>query len=274
VTDHPCAADGCNYPAQDGTICFHCVGDLERDLGEVAAYRAELETSLARQSAIGEREGGRSAEKPLPIDMRASEALSVLRSTLVAWSRLVVEEDDAPWPDDTLDAMASLLMSRVGWLRVHPAGHEAVDELRAAMSLARRVVDRPADRWFAGPCSECKEPLYARPNAAQVSCRACELVYDVAERREWLREATESYLATAREISGLCQVMFGELVTASMIRGYAHRGTIAPHGVKRDDRGRDVPLYRMGDVFAAAARAAADPQSRRAARKDARDAVA
>lgn len=76
----------------------------------------------------------------------------------------------------------------------------------------------------------------------------------------------EDYLASAADISELSEV-FGQHVTAAMIRGYAHRGRIAAHGTRVDWRGREVPTYRIGDVRAALDAARRDPVEARAARK-------
>jgi hypothetical protein len=144
-----------------------------------------------------------------------------------------------------------------------------VEEVGSAMTMVRRKVDRPADRLFAGICTECQEALYARQGATTVVCRTCSLEYDIETLQASLRDRLEDRLATASEISGLCKRMFGEWVTTAMIRSYAHRDRIASHGTKVDARGKSVPMYRMGDVFTAAAEAALDPrQSRRNARED------
>lgn len=274
MTEYPCPVDRCIYPCHDAAFCVSCRDQLERDLAEVPAYSAELETALSRQTAMGDRNGGRSADKPLPYDAGASEALTVLRSTLVGWVRVAVEEDDAAWPADTLDAMSQLLLRRISWLRGHPAGAEAVEEVAAAMRLARRAVDRPADQLFAGVCGECREALYARQEATTVVCRTCSLEYDVDTLQADLKARLEDVLATAGEISGLCKRMFGEWVTTAMIRSYAHRGAIGRHGSKLDARGKVVPLYRMGEVFDAAQKASKDPRTaRRNARTDAEEAA-
>lgn len=250
MSEYVCGVDGCDRPTHDWTICSTCSATLERDLAEVPAYRAELETTLARQTSMGERHGGRSAEKPLPYDPRASEALYILRSTLVGWVRVAVEEDDADWPEDTLDAMAALLLSRMGWLRTHKAGAEAVDEIGAAMLLVRRTVDRPADRWYAGTCradhegQECPQELYARPWAHEFTCPTCGTTWDAQERREWLLDAVEDELAHASQLAAAVTSL-GQPVTADRIRQWASRGRIFHRTV--DARKR--PLYLVRDVL-------------------------
>lgn len=279
MSEHLCAVEDCGRPVQDATICARCTDDLERNLGDVASLREELETTLTRQAAIGERNGAKSAEVPLAFHAGASEALSVLRSTLVGWVRVAVEEDNAPWPEDRIEAMAAVLMCRLNWLRRHEAAQEATGEIQAAVDLARRTVDRPMPRWYAGPCTgqidgePCPGHLYARPTASEVSCPKCQAVYDVAARQDWLRTSVEDHLGTAAEISALCRTLLGDLVTSAMIRGYAHRGSIAAHGDTEDPRGRTVPLYRIGEVMTAAAQAGGSSSSRREAKRAAREAA-
>lgn len=145
---------------------------------------------------------------------------------------------------------AQWLHDHLDQVRQHPSGPEAIEELRAAIRQARATIDRPADRWYAGRCGDgpvngdgfCGTDLYAKPDAAVVTCPDCGAQYDVAERRAWLREAVEDVLATAVEIAGWLRT-FGHHITDSAIRSYAHRGRLATHQVN----GR--PLYRVGDVM-------------------------
>lgn len=257
MSDYPCQVDGCGRPTHDWTFCSSCSADLERDLAEVAAYRAELETSLARQTALGRREGGRSAETPLSFNYDAAEALYVLRTALVGWVRVAVEEDGARWPADTLDGMAALLLSRLGWLRTHPAGAEAVDEITTAVTLARRTVDRPGDHLFAGVCGSvpldgpdetCPEVLYARPGAYEVTCRRCSTVHDVEPRRAELLKLAEDQLANAHDLAAGVSNLGAE-VTADRIRQWAHRGRLVQRGVERVGDKRTRPLYLVRDVL-------------------------
>lgn len=207
----------------------------------------------------------------MPYDARASEVAAHLKGVLAGWARVVAEEtgvyadtnrrgigpicrrcDHAscraipaiPEPPDTLAGLAAWLQPRVGWLRHHAAAAEAHDEIVEAVRAARRVIDRPADRLYAGPCDECGGDLYARPGALAVECRPCELVYEVEARRAWLLAALEEHLATTIEISRALTSL-AQPVTPAAIRGYAHRGQLIPRGVND----RRHPLYRLGDVL-------------------------
>lgn len=262
---HDCA---CGRPIQDtAVVCPHCGFQLDAALAEIVEYRGlayDLDAAVSRQVRIGQREGSRSAETPLPYNKRASDAATHLRSVLVSWARIVHEETDpAPigptcrrckhrscrairfrqLPPDTLAGIATWLRPRVGWLRHHRAGAEAWDEITQAVRDARRAVDRPAERLFAGPCNECDTDLYAIAGALSVTCPECGLMYEVEARREWLLGALEDHLVNATQMSRLVTYL-GIKVADSTIRTYASKGRIASHGT--DAKGH--PLYKLGEV--------------------------
>src|SRR5690606_2934282 len=99
-----------------------------------------------------------------------------------------------PWPEDSCESMAAWLSARLQRLVRHPAAPEAHGEITAAVRDARRVVDRPQERRFAGYC-DCGAALYARPGAATVRCRDCDAdPYDVDERRQAMLAAVADQL--------------------------------------------------------------------------------
>lgn len=89
---------GCGQPADDAYLCRVCTNVLRRDLNRIPDLADELDTVLARQTAYLEHHGGRSADTPLPIDTRASEAAWVLRNTLGTWARVLHDERGVPLP--------------------------------------------------------------------------------------------------------------------------------------------------------------------------------
>lgn len=92
------ATCGCGQPITDAHLCTRCTNRLRRDLHTVPDLVAELDTVLARDTAYAEHHGGASADKPLPIDTRASEASWVLRNTLTTWARILHDERAVPLP--------------------------------------------------------------------------------------------------------------------------------------------------------------------------------
>lgn len=248
-----CAA--CARPVGDqARICATCTARLARDLGDVGALAGELQTTRLRQSRTGGQATGvlsRAYERPLPWDQRASEASDVLRSTVVGWVRVVLEERGARLPDDTMQAMATFLLAHLEWLRHANSADECADEMRHAVALAYRTIDSAPGRLYVGPCdpqgiygeSVCPTDLYAREGAAEVTCRVCDLIWDVQGRRQAMLDVAGDQLVTAADLSRFLS-LYGEPLTAERIRQWSSRGQIAEHGKTPDGRS----LYRVSEV--------------------------
>ena len=249
------ATCACGKPAPDAAICRTCTDQLAADLAAIPQLREQLDLTLSRQTASGRQDGGRSAEKPMPYHLGASDALEVLGSALRAAARTV----DLPTATGgRIDILATLLGLRLDQLAAHPdtAGHAR--KIGDAVAKANRSIDRVPDRWFAGACDAqgwimrpteapdlgCGEWLYARPEARDVRCPKCSTEYDVEMRRAWMLEAAEDYLCHASLIAAAV-TRLGESVKANTITQWAVRGRLERRG--QDDRGR--PLFRVGDVL-------------------------
>lgn len=251
TTENLCA---CGRPSRDATICMGCACELDAAIAEICEVRGlayDLDIALSRQARLGDRNGSRSTETPVAYDKRASEAAKNLKGILVGWTRVIAEETGADLPPDTLAGIATWLRPRVGWMRHHPAGAEAHDEIIDAVRLARRVIDRPAERLYAGPC-DCGEDLYAKHGAAYVECHNHEqpIVWPVEARRTWLLDSAREMLLTTTEISQAL-ALYAMDASPAALRGYVGRGRLFRKG--GDDR---KPLYRLGDVLDILARQA------------------
>jgi hypothetical protein len=234
--------------------------DADRGLGR------EIDETVARQTATSAREGGRSSSKPLPFNDRAAKVAHQVQLALARWMRELRDGDEPLAPADVV-AVAAWLLERVERVAVHPAGARLARDVHRAVEDLRRAVDRPADRWFMGPCDTdgCTEEhllveddgrartvrrpteLYATAGAETVTCPRCHAEYAIAERRAWLLAAADDQLAHA-ELIGRAAPALGVDITPSKVRNYAARGRIVAHGKDRHDR----PLYRVGDVIAVA----------------------
>ena len=142
----------CGRPSGDqATACVTCAQKASQALLWVAEWLADdLVTATARQTALG---GGRSggkptkaSEAPLPLDLRASEALAVLRNTLSGWVRVIADDHHGSHPTNTVKAMARWLVPVIGWARGQEYGPELIDEIQAAVGQALAAVDRPIRR--------------------------------------------------------------------------------------------------------------------------------
>jgi hypothetical protein len=255
----------CTSPlGDDAVICSACAARLEKALVETEAVVRELDLTLARQSTrvemmgvmpVSDDDENRTLDAPalgvhvqkLPYDRMASEALGTLRSRLVGWVRVALEErEEAAWPRDTLPAMAAYLLARLEWLRHHAAAKDILDEIVSAVEAVERVTDRYVDRWYVGTCGagDCHEPLYCAANATFVACATCRSMHDVGARRAKMLDELDDKLATADECSWAVSHSLRQ-VNPARIRKWSERGRIFAHGVNA----KGQPLYRVGDVL-------------------------
>lgn len=248
-----CPSCGCEQGA--GLLCSAETDRLERDLGDVAAIVAELDVTLSRQARIGS--GGKSGVMANHRDgyhQGASLAAEALTNTLAAWVIDVCGED---WPFGPKAGAASFsrdLLSHVNEIRRHPAVDELVDEITDAISQARRVVDRPADRVYLGQCFvetpdpegrqvTCLAEIWARPTASEVRCSVCMTEHPVSERRAWLLTKAADMIVTVKEAASYLGEVGGIRVTESSIRGYLHRHRLAYRAPMEACR------FRLGDLL-------------------------
>ncbi|MBB5137589.1 hypothetical protein HNP84_007341 [Thermocatellispora tengchongensis] len=237
----------------------------------------DLEMAITRQERLGAGTGGRPGrETPIPFGVAASEVAWALRTTLVSWVLVMLDEEQprprgatcgrtgcghpsCGWirnprrpPEETLPAMAEWLASRAEAIRRHPHGAAGVDEILDAIRRAQAVTTRGADLLYCGPCGawtmqgECEMHLYARAGAGRVQCR-CGAIWDVAQRRDRLLRAAWRTLASATEIARALTSL-DHPITPERIWQWAHRGRLTVRGYRREGR-RLIPLYRVGEVM-------------------------
>ncbi len=268
----PCPVTWCDRPRPGSSrVCGACAQELVRDLGDVPSLSHHLDLALTRQSRMGSGDGGRrGAETPLPWDERAREAGFILRSALVGWVRVLSEDVRAiegpmcgyvcghstceymslgRGPVDDLAAIARWLIRHAKVLLLHEAAGEAAEEILDAVRQARRAVDRPADRLYAGPCDQCGVDMYARPGAALVACPVCvdedgrRLRYEVRDRREWLLAEAAELLLPAPDVARALTSLVRPIAPA-LLHTWVARGKLSARSV--DARGR--ALFRVADV--------------------------
>jgi hypothetical protein len=258
----------CGRPTPDNaTVCPRCAHVLDADIADVAAPRGlayDLDIALGRRThtaltatevAEEKRAPGVLPANPLPYNPRASAVAGELARVLRRWAYVVKDGTGDTYPPRRMVDLAGWLRPRVGWLRHHEAGADAYEQITGAVHEARRVIDRPADKLYAGPCDECGRDLYAGIDAAYVRCGNVdgheggdEWVWSVVERRRWLLDSARDVLATTTEISRALARYQGKSLTTEAIRGYVKRGRLTVRG-HRPDGGRKVPLYRLGDML-------------------------
>lgn len=233
-----CTVPRCGRPVEDATLCHRCTDHLERALAEVPWLTEQLEITVTRAKAQTFDGGSRSAERPLPYHLKASEAatgLSAALRELAAALRVAGELATAPHAPIPL---SRALLGELKAIRRNNYG-PTVDTITRTHRTAMRIIDRPAEKVYAGPC-ECGEDLYAKKAAAEVACRGCDRTYDVAEMQEWMKSQVADRLVTAREGAGLLS-RFDLPTEQKTIDKWHERNRVTVRG--HNPRGRRMYLF-------------------------------
>ncbi|MCW2881918.1 MAG: hypothetical protein JWQ95_6018 [Sphaerisporangium sp.] len=164
---------------------------------------------------------------------------------------MVSDERGVTVPMHSAATLARYLLGNVEWLRHHPAGADAVTEIRDAVRDVRHAIDLPNVRVYLGACNDCGEGLYAREGASQAACRTCVTpdgerpVYEVTERRQWMLATIEDLEMTTPQAAHALSVLIREIKPA-MIHTWHARDKLSPVSV--DERGHS--RFRIPDVAA------------------------
>lgn len=294
----------CERPVPDSlTLCRTCGDAVVTDLLAVPGLLVEMTVMRARLTRFaGGRNGGRSAETPLPVNasrrgtaMLGDGALTRLDTAVIGWTRVIAEDlavspciggpvliaavQDSRGGDRRHDpaaiplAMPTPLEQAAIWLARHPhqiRAHEAACEMKreiaAALDELRRLVDKPAELRYLGPCpsrvadeARCGHGLRAQRGASWVRCGRCRVQHEIAAIEQRAREAAEDLLCTLAEVLRLTAEMGAPVAKTTLYR-WARERRIAPRGWSHGDEygvritdywiHRDDPaVYRLGDVL-------------------------
>lgn len=196
---------------------------IRTTLKRVPGILADLEPTPKRGSGAG------SSEPKLPISETVLEAGDVLRSALVSWARITMEERHVPPPtEDTVPAIAAYLTYHSEWLGRHPDGEEAEDEIADAIANLERLTDQPSASVFAGKCPMCGSAVYGKEGRPTAVCttkvpkltdfEACGTIVNVDEGRAQLLAQAASMFASAVDIASILPV------EAATVRKWGSRG--------------------------------------------------
>lgn len=209
--------------------------------------------------------------QPIMGNSRASDLRTNLHGFLIAWVAYCETNNVrhsspilGPPPGDipTMTALSRYLLWRVDGLALTENGSAAVEQITKAVENGKRIIDNPPERWYAGICSAqtddgpCPEELFARSKKGALQCRLCGTVHDVSQRRDYLLAEAEHVNATASEIAAALlswtDYAGSETKLVDRIRKWAEgKGDKPARLLIRGHitvRGRQRPLYRLGDV--------------------------
>lgn len=260
----------CTAPRPDDAyICLNCISKLRHALWKLTATNApsssgergrslldELEATITGQARIRSRNtglpGASGGELGLPWNEFAATVKEQLHATLVDW---VITT--AGYHNLTLTTLFPGLADAAEWLTDHvwsiasmEIAGQAVAAILAAVTAVERVIDRPAERRYCGPCHpDCGGQVWGWLDKSVARCADCQAEYDAWERREWLLEKARAYVLTAAEASRAIPALLGRELNVKTIRSWANypranqpRLEVAGHTAE------GTPLYRLGDI--------------------------
>lgn len=292
----------CGRPLAGARLCERCQGTFAVAIVNIAAYYADLENIETKRTRYGSAATVRTIGKaqPLIIDMRFAETTARgtqakwdAWNTIVTWCRTVMEDQPElcgptcrsaclhvscaaikrrRWPRNTIQSMCLYLDRQFRWIVREDWAPAMFDELLDVERRLKKLIDRPADKWYAGKCSftdesgyECTAELYAEHDRGTMTCRSCGILHDVSERREVLLREAKDYHVTATEAAGALLAWTdydgSESKLMDRIRKWRDRGRLEVQDVT-SLLGRDRHLYRLGDIQALLIEDAQDAQSK------------
>lgn len=217
--DRLCPGYRCEHPLRDEYLCRACQHRAERALADLPALARDVEVTVTRQDRItnpGKRGTGHA--QPLGANITAADRARVVFELLFEWADFVAQWNHVrglpvfatyrPLTELVPQACA-ILLRYTDWMRNNEQGPALVDAIHQVRRDARRIVDQPAARLYAGPCRAdlgyppelgytCDLPLFRKWGADDIECDGHNP--DKQLRREWTSSGCGTiHLATERD---------------------------------------------------------------------------
>ncbi|MGW2666243.1 hypothetical protein ACWCW7_35270 [Nocardia tengchongensis] len=172
---------------------------------------------------------------------------------------------------DALASPATLVEQAAVWmgchpheLRTHEAARDMLTDITGALKDLRRVIDRPAEMRYLGPCSECGAELRAERGETWVRCRvpSCKTQHEISRLESDALAIAWERLYTLSELGSVLSGV-GAPVPRRTLYSWAAPGKdgpkLHPRGWRHEDQygvritdhqidPRDKQVYRLGDV--------------------------
>lgn len=291
--DRPTAgAKLCEQCSKTLAICLPNLAAYYEDLDivEAKATRYASNTSGNTRRKDADERGGDwqqgAPEKPLPVDDRFLDAIGVgtqvrwdVWNSVTTWARVIMDEQPRvagatcgqpclhvscsairrrAWPrTNKIRSLAAYFDRQFRHITSADWASEFMDEMLDNENRMRRLIDRPADRWYAGRClaedeyGTCTAELYAVAGERFIYCPTCGIEHNVAERREKLLKEAEDHLVTATQAAKALLAWTDydgtEGRLTDKISKWRDRHVLWTRGVVQAN-GRDRHLYRLGDI--------------------------
>lgn len=204
----------------------------------------DLDDTICRLTAFGNRNDRPSNETPLVFNETAAEVAHDVYGTLRTWVEHTVTHSTRPWPGEhRAPTYARWLNTHIIDLAKTEEAETAADEITDTWKRAKKAIDRPEPQQFVGPCQstgglKC-EGVYCKRGATTKTCGTCELVIDIPTVQAATQETMQDRLFAKPELRE-AMLMYGAPVTRQRLDNWIRRGRLIEHG------GR----YKLADALA------------------------
>ncbi len=251
-----CHVESCDQPIPTGdnsTACPGCWNRHEQNLAELPALLDELHTTLSRTDRLGTPTGRRSGDKPLPYNPNASDALTLLYTTLLPWVRdaLTANPHDHKLTRNGTYGLSRALLRHIDWLRNTPDGYLCIEETAYAIRVAERAIAGPTPLRYLARCEAdtpdgpCTADLYHRAGARHVRCHDCEAIWNVDEKRAYTLTRARSLNQPLHDAIRLLRLCGIDTAPVPRIQRWRLTGRLSTRG--HDAQG--IPLVNIGELL-------------------------
>lgn len=222
-------------------------GKLRAEAASLPDLARDLDLAVTRQVRMTQPAGGSPRDQRLPYNPAAAEIAYLLRTTVLSVVDTIAHDQHDPTPD-TWETIATYLAAVADRLTLTARGAEQIGELLYATAEARRVIDRPRPRRYAGPCPGCGLDLTAPPHAVETVCPACDTAVDIGEQIEQMHGLLLGMVLPRDHAVHAAQTITGVTITRQDLHNWTRRGKLAtaPHP-------RHQVAYRVADLATLAA---------------------
>lgn len=193
----------------------------------------------------------KSAESPLAFNEKASDAKHALVNAVQSWARVFAEENPHLLFDPaTIEEAARWMAGFPNLLAGHPAAVEMHRDFGNLVLRARRSIDRPAQRVYAGVCGatlngvECTKQLFAWEGRYEVVCPVCGTEHLVEDRQRDILVGLRARTATAKQITDALKAWAGIGINVKSVRTWARRGLLPNYAAEGE-----TPVHQVGETL-------------------------
>ena len=224
------------------TLCEAHAASFGEILADIPDRLATMAVTITKQSVTGGQTGKpqNDDDRPLPVNLGASDANHALRAELVSFIARVIHCLGTTPKDRSLRGVTAWAVQLMPRIAAHPESVAWYTGIERAYSRTTKAIDTPPERVRAGTC--CGTTLYTVEGRENVTCKQCGTTHDITELRTSELEKIMGYEANAAMIIKALDYA-GTKIKFKTLTSWADRG----HVTYTDTP--DGRVFRVSDVL-------------------------